>query len=257
MIYTFLSWNVNGIRAAQRKGLIEWLQKENPDVLAIQETKAHFEQLDDSLTSVSGYHSYWAQAERKGYSGVCVYSREKAINQQSGLGNSSFDSEGRTLVLEFKDFTIYNIYFPNGKMNKERLKFKLDFYDQVIKSLAIKLKQYKKPIILCGDFNTAHCEIDLSRPKENSKFSGFLPAERALIDKLIDLGMVDSFRHLNKQPQNYTWWDLKTGARGRNIGWRIDYFFIDRNSLSCLRDAFIMETVYGSDHCPVGIRIKC
>jgi exodeoxyribonuclease-3 len=254
-MYRFISWNVNGIRAAQKKGLIDWLTKEQPDFLCLQETKADKDQLSKELLSVDGYQSYWCSAVRRGYSGVCVYAKTVPDNIVYGIGDQRFDSEGRTLVLEYADFILINTYFPNGGASAERLKFKLDFYKTYFKFIK-KLKKKNKAIISCGDFNTAHNEIDLARPKENSKVSGFLPEERALLDEYITMGFIDTFRFLHKEKVAYSWWDYKTRARERDVGWRIDYFFISQNAEKTLKQAFILKQVQGSDHCPVGIELK-
>jgi len=250
-----LSWNVNGIRAADKKGLFEWFKKENPDILCLQEIKASPEQVPLHLKNMPNYNIFCNSAERKGYSGVVTFSKDKPIDVKEGFGIEKFDNEGRTLIMEFPSFTLFNIYFPNGKKNQERLDYKLDFYDTFL-GYADNLKANKKNIIVCGDFNTAHKEIDLARPKENEKISGFLPIERAWIDTFIDHGYVDTFRHFNKKPDQYSWWDLKSRARERNVGWRIDYFFINKEFIPHIKKAFIMQDVMGSDHCPVGIEIE-
>jgi exodeoxyribonuclease-3 len=249
-----LSWNVNGIRAMEKKGFLSWLAKEQPALLALQETKAHPGQLSQELKNPSGYHTYWNQAERKGYSGVAIYSHEKAVQVEYGFGNNVFDTEGRILIAEYRHFIVFNIYFPNGKSSAERLAFKLDFYREFFRCLAA-FKKKNKMIIACGDFNTAHREIDLARPKENSTVSGFLPEERVLLDEFIGAGFVDTLRVFNKNPGQYTWWDMKSGARQRDIGWRIDYFFVDQPSISHVTNAFIRKEVFGSDHCPAGITV--
>jgi len=250
-----LSWNVNGVRAAQRKGFLDWLQKESPDIIGIQETKALPEQLDDALLNPPGYEAYWNSAERKGYSGVAVFTKIKPIEVKRGFSVKPFDTEGRMIALEFKNFVFINIYFPNGKAKEERLKYKLDFYDETLK-YAEKLRKKGKQLIICGDYNTAHNAIDLKRPKENEKYSGFLPIERDWMDKFVGKGYLDTFRLFNKEPDNYTWWDMQTRARDRNVGWRIDYHFITEDLKPRLKDAFIMPEVMGSDHCPVGILLK-
>ena len=249
-----LSWNVNGIRAVQKKGFPGWLQKESPDILCIQETKAHSDQLDKELLETAGYSTFWNYPERKGYSGVAIFTRVKPVNVGYSLGSADIDIEGRVLVAEYLDFDLLNIYFPNGKQNDARLRYKLDFY-QAFLEYADSLKNAGRKLIICGDVNTAHREIDLARPRENSKASGFLPVEREWIDTFLAHGYVDTFRHFNAEPHQYTWWDLKSGARARNVGWRIDYFFVTENLLPSVADAFIMPEVMGSDHCPVGIKL--
>lgn len=250
-----LSWNVNGIRAAYKKGLLNWFSKEKPDILCVQEIKAVKEQLSDDLINVDGYASYFSSAERKGYSGTATYTKVNPVKVVNGIGIKKFDSEGRFLVTDFTDFILFNIYFPNGKAKEERLQYKMDFYEAFLKHLKKLLKQDKK-IVICGDVNTAHKEIDLARPKPNEKISGFLPQEREWIDKLLEAGFIDTFRKFNQKPEQYTWWDMMTRARERNVGWRIDYFFISENLRDNLKNAFILPEVMGSDHCPVGIELK-
>ena len=249
-----ISWNVNGIRAAEKKGLFDWFKNESPDILCLQEIKAKPDQVPPYLKNTPGYNVYWNSAERKGYSGVVVFTKERPIDFKKGFGIDKFDIEGRTIICEFPSFVLFNIYFPNGKKNKERLDYKLDFYDTFL-AYADNLKAKGKNIIVCGDFNTAHKEIDLARPKENEKISGFLPIERAWIDTFIYHGYEDTFRYFNKEPAQYTWWDMKTRARERNVGWRIDYFFVNKNFLPHLKKAYIMKDVMGSDHCPIEIEI--
>ena len=254
-ILKIFSWNVNGIRAIYKKGFLDWFKKEKPDILCLQETKAMKEQLSDDLLNVNGYTSYFSSAERKGYSGTATYTKHNPLKVSKGIGIKKFDNEGRFLVTEFDEFVLFNIYFPNGKAKKERLQYKMDFYDAFLKHLKKLLKQDKK-IVICGDVNTAHKEIDLARPKENEKISGFLPQEREWIDKLLKTGFIDTLRVYNQKPEQYTWWDMMTRARDRNVGWRIDYFFISENLKQNLKNAFILPDVMGSDHCPVGIELK-
>jgi exodeoxyribonuclease-3 len=250
-----LSWNVNGIRAADRKGLFDWLKKESPDILCLQEIKALPEQLPPHLRNAPGYHIYWNSAERKGYSGVATFTKERPLEIKKEFGIEKFDKEGRILITEYPSFVLFNIYFPNGKKNDERLDYKLNFYDTFL-GYADNLKTEGKNIVVCGDFNTAHKEIDLTHPKANENRSGFLPIERAWMDTFVDHGYIDTFRHFNKEPNQYSWWDLKTRSRERNVGWRIDYFFVNKKFLPHLKKAFIMQDVIGSDHCPVGIEIE-
>jgi len=250
-----LSWNVNGIRAADRKGLFEWLKKEKPDILCLQEIKAMADQIPPHLKNTPGYHIFFNPAERKGYSGVATYSSQKPLSVKTGFGIEKFDKEGRILITEFATFTLFNIYFPNGKKDDERLEYKLDFYDTFL-AYVDNLKAEGKNIVVCGDFNTAHKEIDLAHPKENEKISGFLPVERAWIDTFIDHGYVDIFREFNKEPNQYSWWSMRTRARERNIGWRIDYFFTNKEFMKQIKNAYILQDVMGSDHCPIGIEIE-
>lgn len=249
-----LSWNVNGIRALQRKGFPGWLAKERPDVLCLQETKAHTDQLSQSVAEPEGYNAYWNYPERKGYSGVAVYSRIRPQDMACGFGVERFDAEGRTLIARFSEFTLFNVYFPNGKMGPDRLQYKLEFYDAFLDHL-LRRRAAGEPIVICGDFNTAHNEIDLARPTQNQRTSGFLPEERAWMDSLVTNGFVDTFRLFNSEPGNYTWWDLKTGARERNVGWRLDYFFVSSDLVDSVVDAAILKDVTGSDHCPVSLTL--
>ena len=232
-----------------------WLESAKPDIVSIQETKASPDQLPEEIKSISGYHSYFVAAERKGYSGVALYAKPEPQLVAKGFGNLEFDVEGRTIIADYDDFLLYNIYFPNGKSSKERLQYKLAFYDTLLDHLDGILKKDRK-VIVCGDVNTAHNEIDLARPKENRKISGFLPEERAWIDRLIQVGFHDAFRIFNNEGGNYTWWDMKTSARERNVGWRIDYFFISNNLYENIRAASIFSDVMGSDHCPISIELE-
>lgn len=251
-----LSWNVNGIRAIYKKGFVDWFVKEGPDVLCLQETKAHPEQLTDDLLNVNGYKSYFSSSiVKKGYSGVAIYTKQEPVKVEHGFGIPKFDDEGRIIVADYKSFVLINIYYPNGKMSPERLQYKMDFYNAFLE-YADKLVNKGKDLVICGDVNTAHKEIDLARPKENEKVSGFLPIEREWMDKFLSHGYVDTFRLFNDQPEQYTWWDMQSRARERNVGWRIDYFFVSDNFKKNVKNAFIMPEVMGSDHCPVGIEIE-
>jgi len=251
-----LCWNINGIRAAKGKGFLEWLYREFPDILCMQETKAHPEQLDTDLREPPGYYAYWNYPEQgKGYSGVATFTKERPSKVRNGFGVAEFDTEGRTIIAEYPEFTLFNVYFPNGKKDETRLKYKLDFYEAFLQ-VVDHLKEKGAKLIICGDFNTAHKAIDLARPKENSTISGFLPVERAWMDKFVAHEYIDTFRHFHKEPSQYTWWDLKTRARERNVGWRIDYFFVTENLLKSVTKTFIMPEVTGADHCPVGIILK-
>ncbi|OVE79062.1 exodeoxyribonuclease III [bacterium I07] len=250
-----ISWNVNGIRAINKKGFMDWFNREMPDVLCLQETKAHEEQLPEELRHIDNYHIHYESAQRKGYSGVAVFSKQKPLSVHHGLDINEFDLEGRTLIVEYDKFFLYNVYFPNGKASPERLAYKMAFYDQFLKH-ALEMSSNEKGIVICGDVNTAHQEIDLARPKENEKSSGFLPQERAWIDRLLSNGFLDTLRVFKSDPGLYTWWDYKTRARDRNVGWRIDYFFVSKDLNQALKNAFIMTDVMGSDHCPIGIELQ-
>ncbi len=249
-----LSWNVNGIRAVHKKGFLDWFSQENPDILCLQETKASEEQLIDGLRNPPGYKSYFSSAEKKGYSGVAVYTKKEPQKIEKGFGIKKFDSEGRVLIANYEKFILLNVYYPNGKASPERLKYKLEFYDAFLK-YAEGLRAKGKNLVICGDVNTAHKEIDLAHPKENETVSGFLPVEREWMDKFFGCGYVDTFRVFNKEPEQYTWWHVITRARERNIGWRIDYFFVNEEFRHNVKAAFIQPDVMGSDHCPIGIEI--
>jgi exodeoxyribonuclease-3 len=221
-------------------------------VVCLQETKAQPEQISLQLRLVPGYQSWFSSAERKGYSGTAIYSRYPPLSVEYGFGLPEFDKEGRILILDFSDFQLYNIYFPNGGASPERLDFKLRFYE-AFHAHALARAAAGRQIIVCGDFNTAHKEIDIARPKENSGVSGFLPVERAFLDRFVQSGFVDTFRLFSSLPGQYTWWDMKTRARDRNIGWRLDYFFVSTGLLDRITGAFIQPEIQGSDHCPAGL----
>jgi exodeoxyribonuclease-3 len=251
-----LSWNVNGLRAVHRKGLfLPWIEHEDTDIVCLQETKAHEEQLPEEILSIDGYYAYFAAPDyRKGYSGVALYTKKKPKSVKPGFGIETYDREGRTLVADYGNFILINCYFPNGGMGPQRLRFKLDFYDEFLSYLD-KLMAKKKKIIVCGDVNTAHREIDLTHPKANEMNTGFLPEERAWIDKLISHGFVDTFRMFTKDGGHYTWWDMKTRSRDRNVGWRLDYFYVSKNLTKKVSAATIRPEVMGSDHCPIGLTL--
>ncbi|MDP3989029.1 MAG: exodeoxyribonuclease III [bacterium] len=249
-----LSWNVNGLRAVHRKGIVSWIQSEDPDILCLQETKARKEQLPEDLQELSGYHSFFSFGERAGYSGVATYTKEKPLETLYGFGRGKVESEGRVLVHVFKNYTLFNIYFPNGKRSPDRLAYKMDFYMRFLKYAQARRKKGEH-IIFCGDINTAHKEIDLARPRANEKISGFLPKERAWIDEVVKQGYHDTLRMYHAGPELYSWWDMQSRARDRNVGWRIDYFFVSDGIQGKIKDAFILSDVMGSDHAPVGISI--
>ena len=252
-----VSWNVNGIRAAQRKGFEDWLITERPDILCLQETKASPDQLEESLVENDNYYSYYSSAEKKGYSGTAIFSL-RALEEPNityGLGIEKFDREGRTVIAEYDDFYLINGYFPNGQRDHGRVPYKLEYSREVAK-LALELEK-KKPVIVTGDINTAHTEIDLKNPKPNKDTTGFLPIERAWIDEFIDLGFTDVFRKLHPGEEgHYTWWSYRAGVRARNIGWRIDYFFVTNGILTSVNDCYHLPEVMGSDHCPIVLRIN-
>ena len=249
-----VSWNVNGLRAAWKKGLAEFAAAARPDVLCLQETKIQPDQLTDEMRALLGYASHWSFAEKKGYSGVVTYTRPAPLAVATTGGTPALDAEGRIVHTEFPDFHLFNVYFPNGGMGPERLAHKLTFYDEFL-ALTERLRRAGKGIIVCGDVNTAHTEIDLARPKENEKTSGFMPVERQWVSTFIAHGYHDTFRLFNTEPGSYTWWDLKSGARARNVGWRIDYFFVSDELRRRVRSAAILPHVQGSDHCPITLTL--
>ncbi|MDZ7336658.1 MAG: exodeoxyribonuclease III [candidate division KSB1 bacterium] len=254
-ITKLLSWNVNGIRAVHKKGNLAEVFQLQPDILCIQETKIQPDQLTDDLLNMAGYHAYFESGDRKGYSGVALYSKQEPKELKTGFGIEKFDKEGRIQIADYQDFVLFNIYFPNGKGSKERLQYKMDFYDAFL-DYVDRLKDAGRKIVVTGDVNTAHKEIDLARPKENEKVSGFLPEERAWIDKFLSHGYLDTFRMFNQEPGQYTWWDMKSRARERNIGWRIDYFYVSENLKDNVKAAYILPEIMGSDHCPIGIELE-
>lgn len=247
-----LSWNVNGLRAIMKKGFLDFLSSESPDIVCLQETKTSEAPLE--LYQADGYHRYFAMGEKKGYSGAALLTREEPQSIARGFGDARFDGEGRTLIADYGKFVLMNIYFPNGKASPARLDYKMAFCDAFL-DYADRLQGQGRKIIVCGDVNTAHDERDIARPRENSKVSGFLPSERAWMDKLEAHGYVDTFRMFSQEGGHYTFWDVVSGARARNVGWRIDYFYVSENLKKQVKDAFIMTDVMGSDHCPIGLKI--
>lgn len=250
-----ISWNLAGMRAAVRKGLWQKMKKIDADIYCFQEIKAKAEQIEISFDYPTDYLSYWNPAQRPGYSGVAIFSKTEPRSIVIGDKSNNWDDEGRVIITKFDEFTLLNIYFPNGKMNETRLKYKMDFYEYFLKYIN-NLRENGEKIIFCGDVNTAHNEIDLARPKNNNKISGFLPIERDFMDKLETNGWIDSYRYLNPDKIEYSWWSQRSGARQRNVGWRIDYFFVDKELINKVKSAFILTDVEGSDHCPVGIEIE-
>lgn len=247
-----VSWNVNGIRAVVKKGFMDALLRIDADVLCLQETRATGDQLPPEITNLERYRTHWVSGEKKGYSGVGMLLRPEPMSISAGMAIERFDREGRVLVAEYPAFSLMSVYFPNGGMSDERLQYKLDFYDAFL-GIVDQLHAEGRSIIVCGDVNTAHREIDIYDPQAHANRSGFLLQERAWIDTLLEHGMVDSFRHLHPDSVVYSWWDQRIRARSRNDGWRLDYFFISKALLPRLTDAFILTEVMGSDHCPVGI----
>lgn len=252
---TIYTWNVNGLRAVHKKGFLDWFTKVKADVVCLQEIKAQEDQIPDELKKIKGYDAVFFPAKRKGYSGVATYSKLKPAETIKGLGNDYFDDEGRVIISDFGKFVLANAYFPNGGRGPERVKYKLDFYDELFFFLQRKYSG-RKGIIVTGDYNTAHKEIDLARPRENEGNTGFLPEERAWIDNIINLGYTDIYRKFNPEPDRYTYWDMFTRARDRNVGWRIDYFMVSEDFDKHVIAADIHDDIMGSDHCPVSIKIK-
>jgi exodeoxyribonuclease-3 len=252
-----LSWNVNGVRAIHRKGFLSWLKETAPDVVCLQETKAMQDQLPQELAQPEGYHAYWNSAQRKGYSGTALITRQEPSSIQFGLGLEEFDQEGRTIIAEYPGFTLINSYFPNGGREQQRVPFKMAFCDAFLEKCQ-QLRKRKHAVIFCGDVNTAHHKIDLARPPGPSqRVTGFLPEERAWLDKVVATGYIDTFRHFHPDAtEQYSWWSMPTRARERNVGWRLDYFFVVSELSERLIDAFILPDVMGSDHCPVGLRLQ-
>jgi len=252
-----ISWNVNGLRALHRKENVAQMFDMKPDIICLQETKSLPEQLPVELSTPNGYHSYFHfPTQKKGYSGVAIYSREKPRKVSRDMGIEQFDQEGRLIMAEYKDFIIINTYFPNGGGAPERLRYKLDFYDYFLEFIN-KLHKKQPNIIFCGDVNVAHRPIDIARPKENETHVGFLPIERAWMDKLISHGWVDVFRYFYPdRTEAYTYWDMKTFARERNVGWRIDYFFSSPEILGRVKSVEILDNILGSDHCPIKLTLE-
>ncbi len=252
-----ISWNTNGLRATIKQGYFEPLfEKYKPDILCLQETKADADQIAEEFRNHKNYVSYFASSKvKKGYSGVAIFSKVKPEKVEN-LNIPRFDDEGRTLVAHYKDFVLINCYFPNGGGGPVRLKYKLEFYDEFLEYIDT-LKKKGKPVIFCGDVNTAHEEIDLARPKENETHTGFLPEERAWMDEVVTHGWVDVFRHFYPTKKDaYTYWDVYTRARERNVGWRIDYFFVSPNIISKVKGTKILDDYYGSDHCPIELSVN-
>tara|TARA_B100001778_G_scaffold227122_1_gene188638 strand:- start:1190 stop:1951 length:762 start_codon:yes stop_codon:yes gene_type:complete len=249
-----ISYNVNGIRAAINKGFIEWLRESNIDVICIQETKANKEQVEINLLEKIGYHNYWFSAQKKGYSGVAIFSKKPPNNVIYGTKINHIDYEGRVIQVDYDELSIISLYLPSGT-NIDRLEYKFKFmkdFKEYIDDLKIR---YPK-LIICGDYNICHKEIDIHDPIRNKNVSGFLPEERQWLDKFINSGFIDSFRHLNSEPHNYSWWSYRANSRVNNKGWRIDYALVSESLKKNINNSFILNSVKHSDHCPVGVDIK-
>ncbi|MGB0837272.1 MAG: exodeoxyribonuclease III [Flavobacteriaceae bacterium] len=249
-----LSYNVNGIRAAIKKGFVEWLEAANPDILCIQETKAQPEQIDNSLFEALGYECYWFSAQKKGYSGVGILTKIKPKHVEYGTGIETMDFEGRNLRLDFEDFSVMSMYLPSGT-NAARLDFKLNYMDEFL-LYSEELRKEHPNLIVCGDYNICHEAIDIHNPKQNKNTSGFLPVEREWLTRFMETGFVDSFRHFVKEPDHYSWWSYRANARNNNKGWRIDYNMVSVAMQDRMTRAFILPEAKHSDHCPVGVEIQ-
>lgn len=253
-----VSWNVNGLRAVFKKDFTGSVDVMKPDILSLQETKLQADQRTAEMLNYEGYHSFWDYAStKKGYSGVATYSRPIPESVRNGFGRERFDTEGRVIELDYGSFVLFNVYFPNGQRDEERLQYKLDFYREFF-SYTDRLKAEGRSLIITGDFNTAHNEIDLKNPRSNKDRSGFLRIERDVLDEILGRGYVDTFRHFYPDTVKYSWWSYRFNARKNNAGWRIDYFFVTRDLIDrgIVIDAFILNDIHGSDHCPVGIELS-
>ena len=249
-----VSWNVNGIRACERAGFVDWLAAESPDVLCMQEVRAEPEQISDTVREPAGYRATWHPAKKKGYSGVATWLKGKEPTT-AGIGREEFDAEGRVLITRLQGFNLVNVYVPNGSRDHSRVPFKLDFYQHLHDWIHGRHVAGEK-VVICGDWNTAHTEIDLANPKSNEKTTGFLPEERQWIDKFLDLGLVDVFRVARPgEKGHYTWWSQRFGVREKNIGWRLDYFLVSEGLTPRIKKAENLTHVKGSDHCPVVLEI--
>jgi exodeoxyribonuclease III len=257
-LLTLVSWNVNGLRALMQKDFPGSIHRLDADILAVQETKLQEPQLQPAISHLPGYTSHWSHCEaKKGYSGVGAYSRLPPQAVACGIGQPRFDCEGRILELDYGSFLLLNVYFPNGGMSEQRLQYKLDFYEAFF-AYTDAQRERGRSLVICGDYNTAHREIDLARPRANQNTSGFLKVERDWLDRIVARGYVDTYRHFHPDQVAYSWWDYRFRARERNVGWRIDYVFVTRDLIErgCVRRAFIAADVHGSDHCPVGVVLE-
>jgi exodeoxyribonuclease-3 len=246
------TWNINGIRATMKKDVFGWIEENAADIVCLQEIKAKEEQIEKEPITKAGYEIYINSAERPGYSGVANLFTRSPEAMQRGIGIEKFDAEGRVIKFSYPEFELFNIYFPNGGEENQRVSFKLEFYASLLDYCA-KLREQGKEIIITGDFNTAHNEIDLKNPKSNVKNTGFLPEERVWIDKYLDFGFVDAFRMLYPEQETYTWWTYRFGAREKNVGWRLDYYLVTEQIFTHTKDVVIHTEVMGSDHCPVSL----
>ncbi len=251
-----ISYNINGVRAALKKGLDEWLQEENPDIVCLQEIKATPDQLDVSVFTDLGYECYWFPAEKKGYSGVAVFTKVKPDAVDYGMNIEKYDKEGRLIKLDFGEISLINTYMPSGTTGDIRQDFKYEWLDDFYYYINQLKKEGREKLIICGDFNICHKEIDIHNPKSNKNTSGFLPEERAWVSKFIGSGFTDCFRFFHEEPHKYSWWSYRARAREKNLGWRIDYFMSSTNLDKQLKDCDILMDVVHSDHCPVKLSIS-
>lgn len=251
-----ISYNVNGLRSALSKNLLGWIQKEDPDILCLQEIKALPEQIGEKeLLESMGYHLYWYPAEKKGYSGVAIFSKKVPLHVEYGCGNESYDKEGRVLRLDFEEFSVMSAYLPSGSSGEERQDFKYEFLD-FFYSYIHELKWKYPNMVISGDYNICHKPIDIHNPKSNANSSGFLPEEREWMEKFITDGMIDSFRHFNQEPHHYSWWSYRFNSRAKNLGWRIDYHIVTQTLNSRLKKGYILPDAIHSDHCPIVLELE-
>ena len=250
-----ISYNVNGLRSALTKGLLEWVKAADPDCLCLQEIKSNEDQVDLTGFTSLGYHCYLHSAEKKGYSGVAIFSKIKPNHIEIGCGNSKYDMEGRIIRVDFEDFSLMNVYLPSGTMGDIRQQYKYELLDDFYTFIS-DLKNKLPQMVIVGDYNICHKPIDIHNPVSNAKSSGFLPAEREWMGKFLEMGFIDTFRHFNKEPHNYTWWSLRFAARDRNLGWRIDYQVVTQEMKDRLKRALILPEARHSDHCPTFLEIN-
>jgi exodeoxyribonuclease-3 len=250
-----ISYNLNGIRSALSKGLLDWLKASNPDIFCVQETKAHPEQIDQTLFESLGYHCYFHSAQKKGYSGVAIFSKTKPDSISIGCGIEKYDAEGRVIRADYGDLSVMSVYMPSGSSGEERQAFKMEWLKD-FQFYIDKLKEERKKLIICGDYNICHQAIDIHNPIANAKTSGFLPEERAWIDNFMKSGFIDTFRHFNQQPHHYSWWSYRANSREKNLGWRIDYNLASDNLKAMIKNAHILPEAKHSDHCPVSLELE-
>lgn len=250
-----VTYNINGIRAALRKGLDEWLKYTDPDVICLQEIKAREEQFDSSVFTNLGYHCYWYSAQKPGYSGTAILSKEKPIKVTYGMNHENYDNEGRVMRVDFETYSVISVYMPSGSSGDSRQSFKMTFLED-FHHYIFKLIQQVPNLIIAGDYNICHKAIDIHNPQRNQKTSGFLPEEREWLSTFINLGFIDTFRHFNQEPHQYSWWSYRANARAKNLGWRIDYLLASQSMESRLNRAAILSQAKHSDHCPVLVELS-